>query len=191
MRPVARRVLIGLGIAVAVLVALVAALPSLLALDSIRARILASAQSSLHRPVEAGAIRLQIFSGLGVGLEKLVVRNGAGWETPALLSAKRVSVKLAFLPLLSRRIEVRRIELEEPAITLERSPAGALNVDDLMRASASPSGDPAHPPAAAALLVSRLDIDGGSLRFVDRKVSPGKTVTTALEDLHGGIADVG
>jgi len=193
MRPAARRLLVVFGIVVAVLAALLAALPYVLSLDATRARMLAAAESALHRRVEAGTIRLQIFTGLGVGLQDVVVRNPSGWESPDLLSARRVSVKLAFLPLLSRRVEVRRIVLEAPALTVERSPAGALSVDDLMRAS--PSGAPAaaSPPASAAavLLVARLDVSRGSFRFVDRKVSPGKTVTTALEDLHGEISDVG
>jgi len=192
MRPAARRLVAVFAIVVAVLAALLAALPYVLSLDATRARMLAAAESALHRRVEAGAIRLQIFTGLGVGLEDVVVRNPSGWESPDLLSARRVSVKLAFLPLLSRRVEVRRILLETPALTVERSPSGALSVDDLMRAS-SDAPTAANPPASAAgvLLVARLGVSRGSFRFVDRKVSPGKTVTTALEDLHGEISDVG
>src|SRR4029079_5525924 len=134
MRPAARRLLVVFAIVVAVLAALLAALPYVLSLDATRARMLAAAESALHRKVEAGAIRLQIFTGLGVGLEDVAVKNPSGWESPDLLSARRVSVKLAFLPLLSRRVEVRRIVLEAPALTVERSPSGALSVDDWMRA---------------------------------------------------------
>jgi len=196
MRPVARRLLIAAAAVLVLLVALVALLPRLLSLDSLRARILASAENALHRKVEAGAIRLQILGGLGAGLENLVVRNAPGWESAELLSARRLSVKVAFLPLLSKRVEVRRIVLDSPALTIERSPEGALNVDDLMRpapAAGAPAAESDSPPAsaAAALLVSRLELERGVARFVDRKVSPGRTVTTALEDLHGEIADVG
>ena len=193
MRPAPRRLLVVFAIVVAVLAALLAALPYVLSLDAARARMLAAAESALHRKVEAGAIRLQIFTGLGVGLEDVAVKNPSGWESPDLLSARRVSVKLAFLPLLSRRVEVRRIVLEAPALTVERSPSGALSVDDWMRAPASGAPAPANPPAASAavLLVARLEVSRGSFRFVDRKVSPGRTVTTALEDLHGEISDVG
>jgi len=194
MRPAARRLLLVLLGIVAAVVLLLAVLPYVVSLGSTRARILAAAESALHRNVEAGAIRLQILTGLGVGLEDVTVHNGAGWESPALLSAKRVSVKVAFWPLLSKRVEVRRIALERPVLTVERAPSGALNVDDLIAPSpnpAAPASAAGAPPAAAALLVSRLEISGGSASFVDRKVSPGRTVTTALEDLHGTISDVG
>jgi hypothetical protein len=191
MRALPRRILIAAAVAVALLIGLLAALPRLLDLESLRRRILASAEAALHRKVEAGAIRLQIFSGLGAGLENLVVRNPPGWESPDLLTAKRISVKVAFLPLLSRRVEVKRIVLDAPALTVERAPTGALSVDDLMRPA--PDGAQENPPAAAgaALLVSRLVLERGAVRFVDRKVAPGKTVTTALEDVTGVIADVG
>ena len=121
---VARRILLALAIVVGLLVAVIAALPSLLSFDAVRARLVAAAESALHRKVEARAIRLQIFSGLGAGAEGVVVRNGPGWETPALLTAERVSVKLAFWPLLSRRIEIRRIVLEGATVTIERDPRG-------------------------------------------------------------------
>jgi hypothetical protein len=190
MRPAARRALVVLAALVGLVLALLLALPYVLSLDAMRARILASAESTLHRKVDAGRIRLQILGGVGAGLDGLVVHNGPGWESPALLTARRVSIKLAFWPLPSRRIEVRRVVLDAPALTVERSPAGALNVDDLMRpAPAGPA--PGSPPAAAALLMSRLDVAGGSLRFVDRKVAPGRSVATSLDDLHGTISDVG
>lgn len=191
MRPAARRALVVVAAVVAALVLIAALLPYVVSLSATRDRILAAAEAMLHRKVEAGAVRLQIFGGIGAGLEDLVVRNGgSGWETPALLSARRVSVKVAFWPLLSRRVEVRRVVLDAPSLTIERAPSGTLNVDDLMRPA--PSGPAAgSPPAAAALLVSRLEVAGGAVRFVDRKVSPGRTTTTSLEDLHGAISDVG
>lgn len=193
MRPVVRRLVLVLAAVLALIVIVLAALPYVVSLGATRARILAAAESALHRKVEAGAIRLQILTGLGVGLDDVTVHNGDGWESPALLSAKRVSVKVAFWPLLSRRVVVRRVALDRPVIAVERAPSGALNVDDLLApapAGAQPEGAGA-PPAAAALLVSRLEISEGAASFVDRKVAPGKTIVTALEDLHGSLSDVG
>jgi hypothetical protein len=98
MRPRIRRAVVrlaevasGLGLAAAV------ALPRLVPLERIRTHALTAAEAALHRPVEAGDVRLEIFSGLGAGVENLAVRNGPGWESPALFSAQRVSLKLAFL----------------------------------------------------------------------------------------------
>ncbi len=190
MSPTSRRLLRLAAILIGVLVLLVLALPYVVSLDSMRARVIFAAESSLHRKVEIGKMRLQIFSGLGAGVEKLVVHNKPGFETPALVSADKVSVKVAFWPLLSRRVEVRKIVLDGATVAVERDPDGALSIDDFLAASARDSG-PASRTAAAALLVSRIEIDRGRVLFVDRKVSPGKTVTVALEDLTGRIHDVG
>jgi len=189
MNPGPRRLLRILAAAATLFVLLLLALPFLVPLDSVRARVVAAAEAALHRKVEIGKMRLQIFSGLGAGVEKVAVRNPEGWESPALLSADAVSIKVAFWPLLSRRVEVRRIVLDGVTVTIERSPAGALNVGDFVSAGSRESA-PASQTAAAALLVSRIEIARGRAVFVDRKVSPGRSVTTALDDLTGRIVDV-
>jgi hypothetical protein len=185
-----RRLAIGAGILVALLVVALAALPYLVSLDAVRRRAVALAESVLHRKVEIGRMRLEIFSGVGAGLEKVAILNHPGFESPALLTADRVSFKVAFWPLLSRRVEVRRVVLEGVTVTIERAPDGALDVDDFLSAAKRDSA-PASQAAAAALLVSRIEIEGGRLLFADRKVSPGSTVTLALEDLSGAVTDFG
>lgn len=184
-----RRILRILAIAAGVLILAVVALPFVVSLDSMRARAVAAAESALHRKVEVGTMRLQIFSGLGAGVEKVVVRNAEGWESPALLSADKISIKVAFWPLLSRRVEVRKIVLDGVTVAVERAPSGALNVDDFLSAGSRDSAPATQ--AAAALLVSRIEIERGRALFVDRKVAPGQTVTLAVEDLTGRITDVG
>jgi len=190
MSPTTRRIGIIAGSLAALLVLLVLALPYLVSLDALRARVTAAAEASLHRKVEIGRMRLQIFSGFGAGLEHVTVHNNGGFETPALVSADTVSVKVAFWPLLSRRIEVRKLVLDGVSVTVERSPTGALNIDDFLSAGKRDSA-PAAQTAAAALLVSRIEIDRGRAAFVDRKIAPGKTVTLALEDVTGRLSDIG
>jgi len=190
MASLGRRLSIIIGILAGVLVLLILALPYIVSLDSMRARVIAAAEAATHRKVEIGTMRLQIFSGLGAGVENVVVRNPPGWESPALVSADRVSVKVAFWPLLSKRVEVTKIVLEGATVAIERDPANKWNIDDFLSAGKRDSA-PAAATAAAALLVSRIEIDRGRALFVDRKVAPGKTVTLGLEDLTGRITDVG
>jgi hypothetical protein len=179
-----------LGVLFGVLLLAVLALPYLVSLDALKSRMVTGAEAALHRRVEVGRVRLQILTGLGAGVEKLVVRNREGFETPTLLTAKEVSVKVAFWPLLSKRVEVRKIVLDGVELTVERDPEGRLSIGDFVKAGGRESPAAAE-TAAAALLVSRIEIDGGRAVFADRKVAPGTTVTTALEDLQGRITDVG
>ncbi len=190
MSPAARRLLLVGAISVGFLAALLLALPYVVSLDAMRARILGAAETALHRKVEAGAIRLEIFSGLGARIERFAVRNGAGWESPSLVSADRLSVKVAFWPLLSRRVEIRKVILDGVTVAVERDPKGALNVDDFLP-KAPAGGEPGGKPSAASMLVSRVQISRGRLLFVDRKVSPGQTITVSLDDLAGEIGSGG
>jgi len=190
MSPTRRRILIIAGSLLSLLILLVLALPYVVSLDAMRAKAIAAAEARLHRKVEIGTMRLQILSGLGAGIGHLVVHNKSGFDSAALVSADAVSVKVAFWPLLSRRVEVRKLVLEGVTVTVERNPAGALNIDDFLSAGRRDSA-PAAQTAAAALLVSRIEIDRGRAAFVDRKVSPGQTVTMDLEDLTGRLTDLG
>ena len=113
------------------------------------------------------------FSGLGAGAEKVVVRNKAGWGSPILLIADRVSVKVAFWPLLSRRVVVRKVVLDGVAATVERNPEGALNIDDFLSAGGRPS-EGAQAATAAAFLVSNVVLTRSRVQFVDRKVVPAR-----------------
>jgi type II secretion system protein N len=189
MRPLARRFALAAAILVGLLLLAVLALPYLVSLDSLREKVAATAGAMLHRKVEIGTMRLQILTGLGAGVEKVSVANTEGFETRDLATADKVSVKVAFWPLLSRRIEVRKIVLDGVTIAIERAPDGKLNIADFLSAGKRES-PPASQAAAAALLVSRIEIARGRALFVDRKVTPGTTVTLALEDLTGRITDV-
>ncbi len=189
MRPSLRRLLRIAAVLAGVLLIALLALPYLISLDAMRARIEQKAEDALHRKVDIGRVRLQILTGLGAGVEKLVVHNKTGWESPALLTADEVSVKVAFWPLLSRRVEVRKIVLHGLALTIERDLEGSLNVGDFLSAGGRESPAAAQ-TAAAALLVSHIEIARGRAVFLDRKVAPGQTVTTAVEELQGRITDV-
>jgi AsmA protein len=186
MTPAARRALRILAVVAGLLIVGVAALPYVVSLDAVRGRVLAAAEAALHRKVEAGRLRLEIFTGLGAGAENVVVHNKPGWQTPALLAADRVSVKLAFWPLLSRRIEVRRIVLDGATVTIERDAKGATNVDDFLSASGRPSAG-AQPATAAAFLIANAAVSRGRVQVVDRKIVPGETVTTTLDAIDGRV----
>src|SRR5262249_55727440 len=148
MRPLLRRAVRVAEIASGFGLALLLALPRVVPVERIRARALASVEHALHRRVEAGRGRLPIFSRPPAGLENFSVRNAPGWESPALFSAERVSLKLAFWPLLSRRVEIERIVVDGPTVSVERNERRESNVDDLR--------DPAR---LGALATSRSGFD--------------------------------
>ena len=183
-----RRVAVAAASLAALVLLVLLALPYLVSLDSVRGRVVAAAESSLHRKVEIGAMRLEILSGLGAGVERLVVHDRRDPSGPPLLTADRASIKVAFWPLLSRRVEVRRLELRGVTVTVERGADGKLSVSDFVSAGQRES-PPASQTAAAVLLVSRIDLEGGRAVFVDHRA--GRADSLSLDDLTAHLRDIG
>jgi AsmA protein len=183
-----RRIAIAAASLAAFVLIVLLALPYLVSLDSVRARVIAAAESSLHRKVEIGAMRLQILSGLGAGVDRLVVHDRRNPAGPPLLTAARASIKVAFWPLLSRRVEVRALELRGVTVTVERGADGRLSVSDFVSAGQRESA-PASQTAAAVLLVSRIDLEDGRAVFVDHR--GGRADTLSLDDLTVHLRDIG
>src|SRR5712671_1536488 len=148
--PRARLVLRILAVVVAVFVLVLIALPWLVSLERFRAPLVSAAESALHRKVEVGKLRLEIWSGLGAGLDAVVVHNAPGWTSPALVKAGRVSVKVTFLSLFSRRVEVKKVVLEDVEITVERNAKGVFNVASLTPQAGGTSAPKKKPAAATA-----------------------------------------
>ena len=183
-----RRVAVAAAALAALVLIVLLALPYVVSLDSVRARVIAAAESSLHRKVEIGAMRLQILSGLGAGVDRLVVHDRRDPAGPPLLTAAKASIKVAFWPLLSRRVEVRALELRGVTVTVERGADGKLSVSDFVSAGQRESA-PASQTAAAVLLVARIDLEDGRAVFVDHKA--GRADTLSLEDLAVHLRDIG
>ncbi len=204
-----------LGLAALIIVALVLA-PSLVNLDQIKKQVVDRVEQQLNREVELGQVRLQLFSGLGAGLEQLTIANPEGWQSPHFVKVDTLSVKVALLPLLSRKVEISKIILSDGEIVVERNAQGGFNYDDLMTTSAEApsasdtsgtsgtSGTPATKPTApeapeapsgpsplASLLVSKMTLQDIEMTFIDQMIVPGKTVTTAARQVHIDIDNIG
>ena len=181
---------------VALIVLLLAILPSVVSLEKFRGQITAKAEEALHRKVEIGDIRLQIFSGLGAGLNQLTIANQPGWQRPHFVKVGTLSVKIAFWPLLQRRIEVSKVILSDGDIVIERDAKGRMNYDDLTQTQPAPSRPAPRPKAGdttpnvnplAGLLVANLALRNIDITFVDQMVVPGKSVTTNMRDVEVNV----
>ena len=129
-----------------------------------------------HKVKEATGRDLTIGGGvkLALGLEpKLVLRDvhlsNAPWaKAKELLTAQRVEVDVALLPLLQRRFEMVRLTLVDPVIALESNARGAGNWQ-----FGAAAGVPAVASAAGAASVmsqfgiANFEIANGSLSYRD------------------------
>ena len=198
-----RLLLVLLGLVGAALL-VVALLPYVVSLDSVKDQIVGRIEAALHRKVDVGAVRLQLLSGLGAGLEDVTVYNPPGWQQPYIMKAATLSIKVAWRPFLQRRIEITKLILRDGEIVIERDAQGRLNVadaagakpasaqtlpTDVHRSPSSPAAQPGTTPLAG-LRVAEVTLQNMSITFIDRLVVPGQAIVTAASDLQLHLRDV-
>ena len=123
-----RNATIGLGILVVLfLVGLVLA-PQFIDLDRFRGPIAAQLAERTGLPIEiAGPIDLSLLPSPTLTARDVRVANPPGMAAPNMVRLQALDVKLAVLPLLTGRLELRSATLVDPEIDIERRPDGALN----------------------------------------------------------------
>jgi len=128
-----------------------------------------------------GGIDLKLSLEPKVVLQDVSLGNAPWGKAPQMITAKRVEVQLALLPLLHRDFQVRTLSLIEPTIALETDAKGTGN----WQFGDTPAGAPAAAaPAGAAttggFFVGDVAIKNGTLTYRDGE--SGKLTTVSIED---------
>jgi len=113
-----------LAIVIALPLAGYLALRSFVDADALRPRLVTAVRDAIGRELSVGGIGLGLSLRPSVVLADVALANAPGGSRPAMLTARRAKVQVALLPLLSRRIEVLRVELDQPDLLLETDAAG-------------------------------------------------------------------
>jgi len=117
--------------------------------DALKLRMTDAVRRSTGRELAvAGPVGLTWSLVPTVALHDVSLSNPPGMSRPAMARAAEVDVRIALVPLLSRRVEVRGITLVEPDVLLERDAAGQANWRFVPPAAPSAVPVPAGPPAA-------------------------------------------
>ena len=119
----------------------------LMHLDSYKEQILAQVQNTLNRQVlyEKGDFSFRF--GPQFIFTHVIVKEKGG--TATFISADRLSIRLALLPLLEKKLVLHEIELEKPVITLSRDQAGVFNFSDMLEAKEAKKEEIAGPDHGA------------------------------------------
>src|SRR5579871_4042881 len=122
-----RRIAKWTGIVVAALILIVISLPFLINVDQFRPTLQSEISRALGREVTLGNLRLKILSG-EVTADDLSVAEDPAFGKPAFLRAKSLQVGVELWPfLLSRKMVVTNLSLDQPQIALVQSPKGDWN----------------------------------------------------------------
>jgi AsmA protein len=125
-----------------------------------------------------GRLALSVFPWVALDVGRVTLGNPPGVAGPPLLAAERVRVGVKLLPLLGKRLEVRRIAVDGLAVALVTRADGHTNWEDLTR---SRGGDAAGGgPGLTDANIAGLDLTRSRLTLVDQKAR----TTTRLRDLE-------
>ena len=120
-----------IGIAVAVLLLIVIALPFLINVNTFRPRLESSLTEALGREVKVGNLSLSILSG-SVSAEDLAIADDPAFSKDPFIRAKSLKVGVEVMPLIfSKTLHITDITLDKPEIALLRSASGKWNFSSL------------------------------------------------------------
>ncbi|MDD2852318.1 MAG: AsmA-like C-terminal domain-containing protein [Desulfuromonadaceae bacterium] len=123
------------GLLLATVVALITAtalfLPYLLDVNAYRTEIVAALQQSLHRSVRFSSGSFAWHFGPSFQFKSFNVKDRDG--TTDFISSRTITVQVALIPLLGKKVDLRKLVLDEATISLVRAADGTLNIDDLLQ----------------------------------------------------------
>ncbi|MGE5325212.1 MAG: AsmA family protein [Actinomycetota bacterium] len=161
-----------LGITVLVIVVLLIAagliIPRFIDINHYRGQIQAQLEKRLGRKVQLGEM------GLGLLPPAFEVQNAVIESDPRFsidnrpfAAADKLKVRVAFWPLLSKKLDVRSLELDRPKIELVRNQQGVWNFSTLGQQAQPPSTPPGG--AAGQFSLANLSIVDGQVAITDQQ----------------------
>jgi uncharacterized protein involved in outer membrane biogenesis len=112
------------------LVAAVAAFLSFFDFNRLKPLIAETVQEAIGRKLTLdGDLRLRFTPVPEFALENIRLQNVSWGLQPDMLSVERLKVRVALLPLLLRKIEIRRLALSGVVVLVERGPQGKTNLE--------------------------------------------------------------
>jgi AsmA protein len=160
-----------IGLIVGVLVVIVAA--ALLSLrlfvnpNNFKDRIAAAVKQSTGRELKLdGDIKLSVFPWIALELGPATLGNPPGFGDQPFLSFGKAAVRVKLLPLLQKRLEIARVEVDGLDLRLMKNKAGRGNWQSPEDAKPEPEAD-THGGAAGIESLSNIRVQHGRVSYQD------------------------
>ncbi|PTT46855.1 AsmA family protein [Aeromonas sp. HMWF016] len=178
-------VLILLGIAVAALLAIVT-LISLIDPNQFKPQLAEQVRKSTGRElVMAGEIDWRFWPSLGLSLEKVALRNPAGFAEPDLVRFEQGEASVALLPLFSHRLEVGKVTLSGAHLFIQTKADGSSNLSGLIKDATADASEPVVPATPAPTADSKpwqISLQGVALSQASALVQDDRSGTSLRLD---------
>jgi uncharacterized protein involved in outer membrane biogenesis len=183
-----KKLLIGAGGVLAVLIVALLIAPSLFDLNKYKPQIVAEVKKATGRElVIDGPISLSLLPVPTAEVAAVKFFNMPGSKNPTMVEVKSVSVKPSLFALLGGNIEVSEVTLVEPKIVLEINSEGKPNWEFTPSVAEAKPAAP-KPSSPAPLSLGRLTIENGTLIFSDSKA--GLSVTAEKANVTASVGSV-
>jgi AsmA protein len=158
--------------------------------DSLKPRIIAAVKQQTGRDLTLqGRIRLGLSLQPTLTVQGVALANPPGFSRPQMATLDRLDLKLALIPLLSRRVEIDRLVLVKPDILLETDAKGRPNwqfTPAPSEAAAQPAPTGAKANSSASISVADVRIEDGTLAW--RDAASGHATVVGIRSLQASAA---
>ena len=169
------------GIIIVVLILIVIAIPFFVNVNAFRPTIESEISTALGRQVKIGDLKLSIFSG-GISADDLSIADDPSFNKAPFIQAKGLAVGVDIVPLIfSKTLHVNDLTLEQPQVTLLRSPSGKWNFSSLGASNPAPQPQPDSGSTSSSFTQS---LAVGKLNIKDGQVSVGDTSNPAKLNVY-------
>ncbi len=151
---------IGAAVVVIALIGLSIAVKSYLKSDKLKALIVPKVEEVTGRKAGIDLIKVSLFRGIVVKGISLMEPDGK----QEFITVKEFILEYDLLPLLSKKLVIKRVELVSPNIRLVREKSGRFNFSDIVEKSKEGKGGGAPGPSGEGGLPLSVDIRNISLR---------------------------
>lgn len=177
-----KKLLIGLGVLVILVIAAALIIPAFIPVEVYKREIIAGIEGATGRKAKIdGDFKLSLLPRVEFVAGKVSLGNAKGGKAADLMSLDRLTVRVGVLPLLSGNLEVDALVAEKPVINLEVDKAGRPNWQfgpaGAKPAAAQPSqGGTGGAPALAGLKLGDVRLVDGRISYLDMKTGMAQTV---------------
>ena len=155
--------------------------------DSLKPRIIAAVKQQTGRDLTLqGRIRLGLSLQPTLIVQGVALSNPPGFSRPQMATLEQLDLKLALIPLLSRRVEIDRLVLVKPDILLETDATGRPNwqfTPETTAGAAQPGPADTKERAPTRITVADVRIEDGTLAL--RDAATGRSKVVGIKSLQG------
>ena len=176
---------IALGLVVALLAAGVGVLYALFDGEKIKGELSRAVLEQKQRKLDiAGKLELSVWPDVSIKVGRLTLSEPGGKDEFLALDSARVAV--AVMPLLSKQVQVQRIEVDGLKVTLIKKKDGTLNIADLLGSKDEKQKAGAGDTAKSPLNIDIAGIKVANAQFTWRDEKSGSTTALSKLDLGTG-----